>query len=444
MQLFSARRAALACAGLALILTLGSCSLLHGRPRTAAATPAEPPIAQADDTAAVQTSPTDTEAAIDSGSPDAAAAAASQAAPDAIGGAADGAADANRGATTTVLADAGPALKASAPENYVVKRGDTLWGIANMFLRNPWEWPEIWYVNPDIRNPHRIYPGDTLHLALASNGRTVLQLVRGPIGRAATARLTGFTRLEPLLRSSPLDAPIESIPYSVISAFISRPTVLTREQIESAAYVVALAEDHDIAGTGHELFVRKTSAQPGTRYSVMHIEEPLVDPDSGHRLGYVAIYTGTAQITRPGPVAEAVLTNSARETLQGDVLIPEERTPTTDFVPHVPAQPVSGSVIDVIDNVLEAGQDQVVAINRGSADGVERGTVLTIDQLPSQALDECAEIDNSSTCVVHHSVNLPTDPAGNLLVFRTFPHLSYALILADTVPVQLGDRVHGP
>ena len=116
------------------------------------------------------------------------------------------------GTTTTVVENVGPELKPSAPKDYVVRHGDTLWGIANMFLRDPWTWPEIWYVNPQIKNPHRIYPGDQLQLALGSNGRVALKLVRTVA--TATAMPDGQTaRLRPLLRSSPLDAPIEAIPY---------------------------------------------------------------------------------------------------------------------------------------------------------------------------------------------------------------------------------------
>jgi LysM repeat protein len=360
------------------------------------------------------------------------------------------AADTLNADTTTVIADAAGSLKPTAPKNYVVKRGDTLWGIANMFLRTPWVWPEIWYVNPEIHNPHRIYPGDTLRLALAGDGRTELQLVRGAAGRAATMQPTLATqsdlasaRLEPLLRSSPLDAPIDTIPYSVISVFISHPSVLTRQQIQAAAYIVALAESHDVAGTGHELFVRRADVPVGSRFSVMHIDEPLHDPDNGRDLGYVAIYTGSAQITRPGTIAEAVLTNSARETLQGDLLIPEEQTPTTDFVPHSPQRAVDGHVIDVIDNVRVAGQYQVIALNRGSDDGLDRGSVLTVDQEAELLTDMCASIHGDSACPHRHvQVRMPTDPAGTVLVFRTFPHLSYALILADVVPVEVGDRVH--
>ncbi|HEY7975057.1 MAG TPA: hypothetical protein VID72_06925, partial [Ktedonobacterales bacterium] len=253
------------------------------------------------------------------------------------------------------------------------------------------------------------------------------------------------THLGPLLRSTALDAPIDTIPYSVIAAFISHPSVLTREQIQASAYIVALAESHDVAGTGHELFVRKADAPVGSRYSVMHIDEPLKDPDNGRPLGFVAIYTGSAQITRPGTVAEAVLTNSARETLQGDLLIPEEHEPTTDFVPHSPSRSVEGHVIDVIDNVLVAGQYQVVALNRGSEAGLDRGSVLAVDQKAELVTDVCAMIHDDSTCPHHHKrLMMPSDPAGTVLVFRSFPHMSYALILADVVPVEVGDRVRSP
>ncbi|HTT04902.1 MAG TPA: LysM peptidoglycan-binding domain-containing protein [Steroidobacteraceae bacterium] len=459
IELFSIRKAPLACAGLTGLLAVSGCAMLHPHHSVQAAVAAPAVVQSAPEVVAPQPQ-TVTDALPDSSASSAAATSAE--APGPAEGAslaqAPGApvaapvADTLGTDATTVIADAGSSLKPTAPKNYVVKRGDTLWGIANMFLKSPWVWPEIWYVNPEIHNPHRIYPGDTVRLALAGDGRTELQLVRGPAGQAAAARAVSATgaplasaRLEPLLRSSPLDAPIDTIPYSVISVFISHPSVLTREQIQASAYIVALAQSHDVAGTGHELFVRKSDAPAGSRFSVMHIDEPLRDPDNGHELGYVAIYTGSAQITRPGKVAEAVLTSSARETLQGDVLIPEEHEPTTDFVPHSPQRPLDGRVIDVIDNVLLAGQYQVVALNRGSDDGLDRGSVLAVDQEAEVVTDTCASIDGNSACPHRHAqVTMPTDPAGTLLVFRTFPHMSYALILADVVPVEVGDRVRAP
>jgi hypothetical protein len=395
-------------AAISTLLALAGCSLL--RPHASPVAAAAPPVAQ--DTRSDPAAPqTDTDVIADNGP--------------------------TEPGTSTVMAASPVELKPTAPRSYVVQRGDTLWGISNMFLRNPWQWPEIWYVNPQIHNPHRIYPGDTVRLALGTNGRTVLQIVPGPAARAAA-------RLEPMLRSTALDAPIDAIPYGVIASFISHPDVLTHDQIARAPYIVALGEDHDIAGTGHEIYVRQLQADAGARFSVMHIDEPLVDPESGRHLGYVAIYTGTAEITRPGPVAEAVLTGSARETLQGDVLVPQERTSTQDFIPHTPSQPVAGQIIDVVDNVQLAGQYQVVVLNRGSDAGLDRGSVLTVDQEAMRVPDRCANINGRSTCLIRRSVTLPTDPAATVLVFRSYPRLSYALIMSDTVPVQVGDHVRSP
>ncbi|MFI4905555.1 MAG: hypothetical protein ACHP9X_02640, partial [Steroidobacterales bacterium] len=254
----------------------------------------------------------------------------------------------------------------------------------------------------------------------------------------------GVTRLEPMLRSVPLGGPIATIPYAAIAAFLSRPGVLTGDEVKAAPYIAALRGDHQIAGAGHDLYVKKLDGETGARYSVMHVDEPLHDPQSGRKLGYLAIYTGTAQLTRPGQVARLTLTDSARETLQGDVLIAEEISPTSDFAPHAPSQAVDGRIIAVVDNVLLAGQYEVVALNRGSGDGLDRGSVLTIDQVGARVEDHCAKIDGESSCWTSHSLKLPNESAGTLLVFKTYERMSYALILGDTVPINIGDHVRNP
>jgi LysM domain len=405
-QAFAYQRALRVCATVTAVLALGGCSMFHRGDREAAAPP--PPPRQIDQTPAAPEPMTVTEAVND--------------APDDSG-------------TTTVMSDAGSALKASAPKSYTVRRGDTLWGIANTFLRDPWLWPEIWYINPDIHNPHRIYPGDNVRLALRGDGRTSLEIVRGS---------GASTRLQPMLRSVPLEGPIATIPYSLIAAFLSRPGVLTGDEVKAAPYVVALRDNHQIAGAGHDLYVKQLAGETGARYSVMHIDEPLNDPQSGRKLGYLAIYTGTAQLTRPGEVAKVRLTDSARETLQGDVLVSEEMSPTSDFAPHGSSQAVDGRIIAVVDNVLVAGQYEVVALNRGSADGLDRGTVLTVDMAGDKVSDHCAKIDGQSNCWLPHSVQLPAESTGTLLVFKTYERMSYALIFNDTVPINIGDRVRNP
>jgi hypothetical protein len=403
---FGVRQAVLACSTLTALLAFGGCSIFHHGEHEAGAPP--PPVAQTETMAAPE----------------------QQTVTEAQG---EGSAEAG---TITVLSDAGSAIKPSAPKNYVVRRGDTLWGIANTFLRDPWLWPEIWYINPDIHNPHRIYPGDSVHLALRGDGRTALEVVRGGDGAA--------TRLSPMLRSVPLGGPIATIPYASIAAFLSHPGVLTSDEIKAAPYVAALRDDHQIAGFGHELYVKQLDGEAGARYSVMHIDEPLHDPQSGRKLGYLAIYTGTAQLTRPGNVAKVTLTDSARETLQGDVLIAEDISPTSNFAPHAPSQALDGRIIAVVNNVLLAGQYEVVALNRGSADGLDRGAVLTIIQGGAEVDDHCAKIDGESSCWIAHSLKLPNENVGTLLVFKTYERMSYALILADNEPINIGDQVRNP
>jgi hypothetical protein len=334
--------------------------------------------------------------------------------------------------TTTVINDAAPMLNDSAPMSYTVKRGDTLWGLAGMFLKDPWLWPEIWYVNPQVENPHRIYPGDVLRLATGADGRQQLQLVRGPA-----------TRLSPLLRSQPLEGPIATIPYGAIAAFLSRPGLLSKEQVEAAPYVQALRDAHLIAGSGNDVYVKKVSGGVGERYNVIHVGDPLQDPESHAVLGYMGVYTATAQIKRAGDPATAALSDSARETLRGDVLVPDTNPGALDFRPHAPAHALRGQVMAIVNGVLLAGQYQVVALNRGTSQGVELGQVLLAQESQREVEDRCARIAGRGTCK-HGTAKLPIETAGHLLVFKTFTHMSYALVLDETAPIRIGDHVTSP
>lgn len=335
--------------------------------------------------------------------------------------------------TTTVINDASQVLNASAPMSYTVKRGDTLWGIAGMFLKDPWLWPEIWYVNPQVENPHRIYPGDMLRLAYGADGKPQLQLVRGP-----------GTRLSPLLRSEQLEGPIATIPYAAIASFLSRPGVLSKEEVKAAPYVQALRDNHLIAGTGHVVYVKKLSGGVGERYSIVHVGDPLKDPEGHALLGYMGIYTATAQVTRAGDPATATLTDTSRETLRGDVLVPDTGGGALDFRPHAPARAITGQVMAIVNGVLLAGQYQVVALNRGTQHGLETGHVLLAKESQREVDDRCARIAGSGTCRHFKAEKLPIETAGSLLVFRTYARMSYALVLDETAPIHIGDHVTSP
>ncbi|HXR88661.1 MAG TPA: LysM peptidoglycan-binding domain-containing protein [Steroidobacteraceae bacterium] len=326
-------------------------------------------------------------------------------------------------------------INPNAPKSYTVKRGDTLWGIASMFLKDPWLWPEVWYINPKVANPHLIYPGDVLTLAYASNGSPQIRLQQG-----------GPARLDPRLRSTPLNGAIPTIPYSSISAFLSRPTVVTNDQIKSAPYVLAFREEHLVGGSGHEIYVRDLNAAANERFTVVHLGDELRDPDDGKVIGYEGIYTATALVSKPGNPAKAVLTDTARETLMGDKLIATDMNVPVNFQLRAPQTDVHGSIIDVIDSTLAIGQYDVVVINRGKRHGVDAGVILAVDEAGATVVDRGSEkgwmhVFGSS---FEHKVRLPDERGGTLLVFKSFDRVSYALVVGAITELHVGDTVRNP
>jgi LysM repeat protein len=400
-------------AGLALSVTLAACSSLHGSRHAAPAAPEDssPPAAQPELANDDQTA---TQAAVSADQPSPQASAAPV-----------------------------PQVNPSAPMTYTVKRGDTLWGIASMFLRDPWDWPEVWYINPHIRNPHLIYPGDKLALAYDHNGRPQVRLVE-----------ESALRLEPRLRSTPSSAAIPTIPYSVIAAFLGRPTVLTAQEVRTAPHIVAFRDDHQIAGSDVIAYVRGLGPNPHSRYSVIHVSERLRDPDTGRALGYLGLYTATALITQPPTrPARATLIDTARETLRGDKLISSDIRVPLNLEPKAPDTEVTGKIAWVVGDTGVsdlAGQYDIVVINRGSNAGLEPGNVLEIDTAGRVVRDtygsgggvlrDMGDLGSSFA----RRVRLPDERAGTLLIFKTYPKLSFGLIVGASNTISVGDVVHNP
>ncbi len=331
------------------------------------------------------------------------------------------------------------AVKETAPKSYVVKKGDTLWGIASMFLKDPWLWPEVWIINPTIPNPHLIYPGDTLALAYGSNGSPQVTVVQG-----------SSLRLEPSLRSHPLDAAIPTLPYSSIQGFLSHPTVLASDEISHAPYVLAFRDMHQVAGSGIEVYISNLTAQQNARYAVMHVGDALRDPDDNALLGYEGIYTATALVERPGAPAKALLTEPARETVAGDRLVTtaEEATPV-NFTLRAPATDIHGRIIAVMNGTDLAGQFEVVAINRGKRHGLEAGNVLAIDSAGDVVADLYRGGKTRGDAIPGYSsfapkVKLPDERTGTLLVFKVFDRMSYGLIVGASDTIHTLDVVHNP
>jgi len=323
-------------------------------------------------------------------------------------------------------------IRPDAPMNYTVKRGDTLWDIAAVFLKDPWFWPEIWQINPQVENPHLIYPGDVLSLAYGANGDA----------RVMISQYSG-ARLQPRLRSEGLDGPIDTIPFSAIAAFLTKPSVLTEEQALAAPHILAFRDNHMIGGTGHEFYVRNLNGEVNQSYVVMHVGDPIYDIESREILGYQAYFVANAIVKTSGEVSKAVLTEGKREALEGDRLITVEGERSLAFAPHAPSRPIDGQIIAVADNAAQIGQYQVVVVNRGKEAGLEQGAVLAVDQQGEIVQDKLRRWPWGKDAF-GDSVQLPSERAGTLIVFKVYDRMSYALVIGARAPMRVADRVYNP
>jgi hypothetical protein len=334
---------------------------------------------------------------------------------------------------------AGPVLAPGAPDTYVVKRGDTLWGISKLFLRDPWYWPEIWQVNPQIENPHLIFPGDTLRLVYI-DGKPRITVSRGLAERGDTARI------EPRVRSEPLEAAITTIPYEAVAAFMSKPSVLSNEQIKAAPYVLSSRDMHVVISSGDTVYARGFSspAQTGTHYNIVRVGDPLRDPDDDKIVGYDGIFTGSGRVTRVGDPTTLVLSESARETVPGDKLFAGGNDVALDFTPSPPKVKVDGRIMAVSDGVTVIGQYEVVVINRGARDGLVPGNVLAVLDVGGTIHDNVSKSYYGMSGMLSKKVRLPDERAGTFMVFKTFDRISYGLIMEAKDVIQVSDRVINP
>jgi nucleoid-associated protein YgaU len=363
-------------------------------------------------------------------------------------------------ATANQVAQAGVALSElnpSAPDNYTVKRGDTLWGISGLFLKSPWRWPELWGMNlNEIRNPHLIYPGQRLFLD-KSNGRARLRMggaTQGDVG-IPSVRVSPRTRVQSLA-----DDVITTLRSQDIEPFLTEPLVVDETGLSAAPRIVGTSEERVLLTKGERAYARGPNenkivdvATKETDYRVFRNAVPLKDPQTGEILGYEARYLGKARLIRGESTAESpdkdgkmrtdivpatIDILSAKEEIRvGDRLLPEPDRVFTSYMPRAPAKAVDARVVSIYGSaVVTAAQNQVVAINRGSKDGMESGHVLAIQKAGRREIDK--------TDAARPEMQLPNERNGLLMVFRTFDRVSYGLILEITEGVRVGDRLVNP
>lgn len=336
-----------------------------------------------------------------------------------------------------------PVMQPQAPRTYVVKKGDTLWGIASMYLQDPWRWPDIWYANPAIKNPHLIYPGDTLMLGYI-NGRPTLTVVRnGQVVTEATpapvATSLPVETLQPQIRYTALNQAIPVVPLNSIRQFLSGTRVVSKDELNDAGYLLQSVDGRPVIGVGGEVYARGLKQAEGGRYNLYRLGQKYVDPDNGDTLGYQATYIGDGSVERWGDPSKVLLTATAQEAMAGDRFLPvATQQLNQNYLPHAPANQVKGNIIAVLGGVLEIGQYEVVVLDRGSNAGLDQGTVLGIYSRGEKVSDPYS-FDGLSG-----SVKLPEEREGTLLVFRTFPTVSYGLVMEAKSEIHLLDVVKNP
>jgi LysM domain len=338
-------------------------------------------------------------------------------------------------------------LAPNAPDSHTVQRGDTLWGVSGLFLKNAWRWPELWGMNlQQIRNPHLIYPGQVLVLD-KSGGRARLR-----VAGAGDGVPSNTVKMSPRVRPQLLDnGAIAAIPLNLIGPFLNEAVVFDANELDSAPRIVATQEGRVMVSRGETAYVR--GDLKGARdFRLFRQLTPLQDPLTREVLGYEGRYVGTAEHVRDGGVPPAALAagvvvpstfkiSSIRmEASVGDRLSPVPQQELVAYVPRAPAGDVDGRIVSIYGDGLRAGQNQVVVLNRGQKDGIERGNVLALWRTGVASIDTTT----TATKTDKAALRLPDERHGLLFVFRVFERVSYALILNVQDPVRMGDRFTQP
>jgi hypothetical protein len=347
------------------------------------------------------------------------------------------------GAGLLALAQGDLEVKETAPDRYVVQRGDTLWGIASKFLSDQWRWPEIWRMNQEqIRNPHNIFPGDILVLD-RSVSPPQLRLSDAGGDRGEAGGPAGGVKLQSRIYAQPLAAEaIPTIPPRAIEPFLTQPLIIEEGGLDKAPRIIATEENRVNVGAGNVAYVSGFGRSDALVWQVYRAGRPLVDPDNQRSLGVEAVFLGTARVRRNGEPATIEIVNSKKEISAGDRLIPAPPPSIPQYAPHAPSSAVSGRIIGLYDALATSmgGRDSIISINRGRRDGLEVGHVLAVyrNVVIYDQKDYLKSRDRSP------AIQLPPERYGLVFIFRTFNSVSYALVMESSRPMQGGDIVQNP
>ena len=333
-----------------------------------------------------------------------------------------------------------PALKAGAPQVYVVKKGDTLWDISKRFLKNPVRWPEIWASNKHVKNPHWIFPGDRL-LMCTYNGRPIIGKDEGDGCEGIIRRYTGGTKLQPQVRIESLNNAIPVIPLEYIQHWLERTSIVAPESIQSTPYILGTADQRVLAAKGQTVYARGNGLEIGQRYAIYREGEPyMLTGANGKKfnagLELIQVAAGVA-VRGENDITTLELTDTYNsEVRRGDRVLPEydPMLPTLFYPTNAEDVVAGGQVVRVMGSIGTAAKNSVVTIDRGSLQGVQVGHVFSINQKGEVVTDPKTK----------ERVQLPGQRIGNVMVFKSFEHLSYAYVLDSELPIKVGAGIQPP
>lgn len=323
-------------------------------------------------------------------------------------------------------------LKPNVPDIYVVKKGDTLWDISNTFLQSPWKWQGIWHNNPEIENPHLIFPGDKLAL-IDVGGKPKLTITeRGPVKISQH----GDGRLTPKIRTQSIEDAIPAIPLDKINVFLTKSRIETLETLNAAPYVIAGFAKRIISGAGDVIYARGEFDEEKNIYGIYRPGKVFEHPETGEFLGVQALSIGSGVIVDSNSDVKTVeVRRTSEEVRINDRLMPEiDYKAAANFYPKLPNAEIAAEIIAVEGGVSQIGILDVVVVSAGEREGLEAGDVLAIEQTGEVVKDR----------IKNDLIQLPNVDAGLLIVFRTFEKMAYGLVVTADMPLRTGDMVRNP
>jgi len=342
-------------------------------------------------------------------------------------------------------------INEDAPKTYVVKKGDTLWDISSVFLNQPWLWPKLWRLNPEINNPHLIYPGDIISLVFDENGQPKLVLDSGK-GKPTY-------KWSPKIRQTDKkDSAIKLLPLEVIAPFIKYDHLFNAEQLEQLPHVIGSDEGYRSSINGFKVYVNKDLELSKT-YAIYNKGEEIFDPDTEESLGFYVDLVATGQAIGAGNLSEKEpatlkVSTAKREIRSGDYVVPvhEGQMLPSVFTMKAVDKSFRGSIIKAASDGREFGKLEVVMLNRGHEHQVVAGDVMSIRRLSPGVIEtdtgpkytKEAPRWNRMLTSDGSDYKMPEEYLGELMVFKVYPQASMALILRTEKPARLRDVVTAP